>query len=130
MCIINCVELILIISCIYFRKEHEIKINSFCEWLNEFDSKVNKCNIVISNSIEEILKKLHSFTDEHTEKQPLFTEIKNDFKHFFDNALTQQSVMQFQVRILIKFGILIIMFFFYALILICRNFKIYCTKRK
>lgn len=67
---------------------------------------MNKYNIVTSNSIEEILKKLHSFTDEHMDKQPLFTEIKKDFKHFFDNATIQQSIMQFQVRLFIIFSIL------------------------
>lgn len=69
----------------------------FCEWLNELDSKVNKCNIVPSTSIEEILKKLHTFTEEHMEKQSLFTEIEDDFKHFDDNVSIQQSIMQFKV---------------------------------
>lgn len=64
------------------------------------DSKVNKCNIVPSTSIEEILKKLHTFTEEHMEKQSLFTEIEDDFKHFNDNASIQQSTMQFKVSIL------------------------------
>jgi len=85
---------------IYFRKEHEIKVNMFCEWLNELDSKINKCNIVPSTSIEEILKKLHTFTEEHMEKQLLFTEIEFDFKNFDDNVSIQQSIMQFKVSIL------------------------------
>lgn len=72
----------------------------FCEWLNELDSKVNKCNIVPSTSIEEILKKLHTFTEEHMEKQSLFTEIEDDLKNFNDNAFIQQSIMQFKVFII------------------------------
>lgn len=64
------------------------------------DSKINKCNIVPSTSIEEILKKLHTFTEEHMEKQLLFTEIENDFKNFDDNVSIQQSIMQFKVSIL------------------------------
>lgn len=61
------------------------------------DSKVNKCNVVPSTSIEEMLKKLHTFTEEHLEKQSLFTEIEEDFKHFDDNDSVQQSIMQFKV---------------------------------
>lgn len=82
-----------------FRKEHKIKVNTFCEWLNEFDSKVNKCNIVPSNTIEDTLKKLHLFTEEHMEKQPLFAEIKDNFKNVDDNATLPQSIMQFKVKI-------------------------------
>lgn len=61
------------------------------------DSKINKCNVVPSTSIEEILKKLHSFTEEHMEKQPLFTKIEDDLKHFDDNVSIQQSIMQYKV---------------------------------
>lgn len=88
----------------YFRKEHKIKANTFCEWLNEFDSKVNKCNIVPSNTIEDTLKKLHLFTEEHMEKQPLFTEIKDDLKNVDDNVTLQQSIMQFKVKIILFFS--------------------------
>lgn len=87
----------------YFRKEHKIQVNTFCEWLNEFDSKVNKCNIVPSNTIEDTLKKLHLFTEEHMEKQPLFTEIKDDLKNVDDNATLQQSIQQFKVKIILFF---------------------------
>lgn len=66
--------------------------------MNELDSKVNKCNIVPCNTVEETLKKLHSFTEEHVEKQPLFREIEDDFKHFEKNVTVQQSIMQFKVR--------------------------------
>lgn len=75
-----------------------IKINNFCEWLNEFNSKINKCNIVQNNLIVETLKKLHSFTDEHMEKQQLFNEINDDLKLFQDNTTIQQSIMLFKVR--------------------------------
>lgn len=81
----------------YFRKEHVIKLNTFCEWLYELDSKVNKCNIVPSNTIEETLKKIHSFTEEHMEKQPLYIEIENDLKHFDDNITMHKTIMQFKV---------------------------------
>lgn len=92
----------------YFRKEHNIKVNTFCEWLNEFDSKINKCNIVPSNTIEDTLKKLHLFTEEHMEKQPLFTEIKDDLKNVDDNATLQQSIMQFKVKTIL---LLLIVYF-------------------
>jgi len=61
------------------------------------DSKVNKCNVVPSTSIENILKKLHTFTEEHLEKQSLFTEIEKDFKHFDDKDSVLQSITQFKV---------------------------------
>jgi len=83
---------------IYFRKEHEIKANKFSEWLNELDSKVNKCNIVPSNSVEETLNKLHSFADEHMDKQSLFGEIEDNLKNFNDNSTVRQSIVQFKVR--------------------------------
>jgi hypothetical protein len=82
---------------IYSRKEHNIKFNTFCEWLNELDSKVSKCNVVSSNTIEQTLKKLHSFTEEHMEKQALFIEIEDNFKNFDNNSAVQQSIMQFKV---------------------------------
>lgn len=85
-------------SHIYFRKEHEIKVNTFCEWLNELDSKVNKCNIVPSNTVEETLKKLHLFTEEHMEKQPLFSEIEENVNNFDNNVTVKQSIVQFRVR--------------------------------
>lgn len=61
------------------------------------DSKVSKCNIVSSKTIEETLKKLHSFTEEHMEKQALFTEIEDNFKNIDENSTVQQSIMQFKV---------------------------------
>lgn len=82
----------------YFRKEHKIKVNTFCEWLNELDSKVNKCNVVPSNTVEETLIKLHLFTEEHMEKQLLFSEIEENVKHFGDSFTMQQSIVQFKVR--------------------------------
>lgn len=65
------------------------------------DSKVNNCNIVPTNLIEETIKKLHSFTEAHMEKQPLFSEINDDLKLFHDNATIHQSITQFKVRFII-----------------------------
>lgn len=81
----------------YFRKEHEVQTNTFFEWLNEFDSRVNKCNIVSSNAIEETLKKLHSFIEEHAEKQSFFNEIEGNFKSYNNKSTTQQPITQFKV---------------------------------
>lgn len=76
-----------------------MKLNTFCEWLNEMESKVNKCNVVPSAAIEETLKKLHLFVEEHAEKQSLFSEIEVDC---YDNiATTRRSIEQFKVRFFI-----------------------------
>jgi len=72
--------------------------------LNELDTKVSKCNIVPSNAIEETLKKLHSFTEEHAEKQPIFNEIDNDFNQFDDKITINQSMLQYKVRFLRNFS--------------------------
>lgn len=50
--------------------------------------------------IEETLKKLHSFTEEHMEKQALFIEIEDNFKSYDNNSVVQQSIMQFKVTYL------------------------------
>lgn len=76
-------------------------MNTFCEWLNELDSKVSKCNIVSSNTIEDTLKKLHTFAEEHMEKQALFAEIEDNYKNFDNNSTVQQSIMQFKVTYLV-----------------------------
>lgn len=65
------------------------------------ESKVNKCNVVPSAAIEETLKKLHSFVEEHAEKQSSFSDIEVDFKRYDNNATTRQSIEQFKVRFLI-----------------------------
>lgn len=51
--------------------------------------------------IEETLKKLHMCTEEHMEKQPLYADIKDENKYSNDNGLIQQSIIQFNVRLLI-----------------------------
>lgn len=93
----------ILIFSLNFRKENEIKVNTFCEWLNELHSKVNKCNIVPSNSIEETLKRLHSFFEEHVEKQSLFSEIQDNVKHFDNNVTVRKSITQFRVSIIISY---------------------------
>lgn len=62
------------------------------------ESKVNKCNIVQNNLIGETIIKLHSFANEHMEKQPLFSEINDDLNIFHDNATIQQSLLKFKVK--------------------------------
>lgn len=79
-----------------FRKEHAIKVNTFCEWLNELDSKVNKFNVVPNAAIEDTLRKLHLLAEEHSEKQSLFVEIADDFKRS-DDASMCQPIVQFKV---------------------------------
>lgn len=87
-------------------------MNTFCDWLNELDSKVNKCNIVPNNAIEETIKKLLTYTEEHMEKQTLFREIKDDFHQFNDNSSIQQSIFQFKVKLILYYSICIHILYF------------------
>ncbi|XP_050548347.1 uncharacterized protein LOC126909987, partial [Daktulosphaira vitifoliae] len=59
-------------------KENCNKLDSFCEWVTEMDSKISTCNVVQCNAIENTLKKLHMLIEEHIENQDvLLTITKN-----------------------------------------------------